>query len=386
MRRRGLPNGVKGALRAGAAFLVVAGLVGVPVTTGTAATTDALQRRTQAQLASFTNWLAAGGQAGHGYIGEVGWPADDSRWAALATAWYRQADQAWLWTSAWAAGEWWPSTYPLAIYSADGNQLTGPRPQAAIVEAQAYRKRSVNMAGAEFGAPSPTQAMSTTFSSNRPGAVGVDYRWPNPSSFTYLAARGITTVRVPFRWERIQPSVGGPLALAELMRLTSTIDAAHAAGIEVILDLHNYGAYWAADQWGTGWRKPLSLTGWLRADHLADVWRRLSEALAGRPGLIGYGIMNEPVSMPGGAATWERASQLAVSAIRSRGDPTNVMVAGYNWSGPASFAQEHPGGPWIVDPAGHTFYEAHHYFDCDGSGKYASGYDATVSCAASQGW
>jgi type II secretory pathway pseudopilin PulG len=173
-----------------------------------ASPSDALGRRTEAQLAAFTSWLAAAGQQGHGYVGEVGWPGTDPRWAELAAAWYRQADRAWLWTSAWAAGEWWPATYPLRVYTGDGTNLTGPTPQAAVIEAQAPRKRSVNLAGAEFGTPAPTQNMSTTFSNRRRGVVGIDYRWPAPASFTFLKNRGITTVRIPFRWERIQPTLG----------------------------------------------------------------------------------------------------------------------------------------------------------------------------------
>jgi aryl-phospho-beta-D-glucosidase BglC (GH1 family) len=272
------------------------------------------------------------------------------------------------------------------VYAADGTRLTGPNPQAAVVEAQAYRKRSVNLAGAEFGTPEPLQAMSTTFSNRRPGVVGTHYRWPATETMTFLAARGITTIRLPFRWERMQPTVNGALESAEVARLLATIDAAAAAGIDVVVDLHNYGAYWASDPYGTGWRKPLSVTGWLRTEHLADLWRRLSEVLSGRPGVIAYDLMNEPVAMPGGATTWEIASQLVVSVIRARGDSTRIMVEGYGWSGPASFVSQHPAGPWIVDPLDRTFYEAHHYFDCDGSGRYTASYDATVACAVAQGY
>ena len=118
-------------------------------------------------------WLTAGGQSGHGYVGEVGWPGDDPRWATLATAWYQQAGEAWLWTSAWATGDWWSPSYRLANYTSDGTQITGPNPQPAIIEAQAPRKRSVNIAEAEFGTPRPTATIST-FSNRRPGVVAND--------------------------------------------------------------------------------------------------------------------------------------------------------------------------------------------------------------------
>jgi hypothetical protein len=340
-----------------------------------------LHRKVAAQLAAFTSWLSKGGAFGHGYVGEVGWPGDDPRWNELASGWYRQADQQWLWASAWSAGDWWPSTYPLRVYS---NGQAGP--QAAVVEAQAARKRSVDLAGAEFGTPGPLDASSTKFSNTRRGVYGVDYTYPSASAFAYLAGRGITMVRLPFRWERVQPTLNGPLDATEVGRLTTTVAAAKAAGVGIILDVHNYGAYWQSDAYGTGWRKPLSTSGYLRIDAFADLWRRLSEAFAGNTGVVAYDLMNEPVGSPGGAATWEAASQAAVDAIRARGDGTQVMVAGYNWSGPASFPVQHPGGPWIHDPVGRTFYEAHQYFDCDGSGTYRNTYDAAVACAAAQGY
>ena len=355
--------------------------VALTASSSAATTPDALHRKVASQLGSFTTWLQQGGAFGHGYVGEIGWPNDDPRWNELAAGWYRQADQQWLWASAWSAGDWWPPTYPLRIY---GNGTSGP--QAPVVEAQAPRKRSVDLSGAEFGTPRPLDAYSTTFSSSRRGIVGVDYVYPTPDDFRFLATRGITMVRLPFRWERIQPALNGPLDPGELAHLTATVAAAQAAGVGVILDVHNYGAYWLSDAYGTGWRKPISTTGSVRIDTFTDLWWRLSVAFAGMPGVVAYDLMNEPVGMPGGATTWETASQAAVSAIRARGDTTQIMVAGYSWSAPASFPVQHPHGPWIHDPANRTFYEAHQYFDCDGSGKYRDSYDAAVSCAAAQGY
>ena len=80
--------------------------------------------------------------------------------------------------------------------------------------------------------------------------------------------------------------LNGPLDAGELARLTATVSTAQAAGVGVILDVHNYGAYWQSDAYGTGWRKPLSTSGYLHLDAFADLWRRLSTAFAGNPGVV----------------------------------------------------------------------------------------------------
>ena len=78
-----------------------------------------LVARETARLSSFTSWLAAG--HAHGFIGEVGWPGNpraggDTRWNAVALAWYRQAVRRKLSVAAWATGELWAPDYKLAVY------------------------------------------------------------------------------------------------------------------------------------------------------------------------------------------------------------------------------------------------------------------------------
>lgn len=332
-----------------------------------------LQDDVVADLDVFTDWLVEGGHFGRGYVGEVGWPADP-RWEPVARSWYAAADRAWLWTSAWAAGPWW-GDYPLAVFDGAGQ----PTAQAEVVLDQAARKRSVSVAGAEFGTPGPTQAWSPRFSSTRPGVVGIDYVYPDAGHLASLASAGITTIRLPVRWERLQRVLGGPLDADESERLVATFDAAAAAGLDVVLDLHNYGAYWAGAPWGDGYRKPIG-GGYVTIDHFADVWSRLASTLAGHPALVGYGLMNEPVGLPGGAATWEQASQAAIDAIRAVDATTRVFVSGYFYGATWAFPVHHPAGPWIDDPAGRTWYEAHHYFDCDHSGTYPDDIDTVAAC------
>lgn len=344
-----------------------------PATATVDGAVETLTRTVVEDLGVFTDWLAEHGHRGRGYVGEVGWP-DDPRWERVARAWYAAADREWLWVSAWAAGPWW-GDYPLAVFDVAGR----PNAQAEVVLDQAPRKRSVSVAGAEFGTPGPTQTWSPRFSSTRPGAHGVDYTHPPAALLRALATAGITTIRLPLRWERLQPRLGGTLAAAEADRLHTTLDAADAAGLEVILDLHNYGAYWAGAPWGDGYRKPIG-GGYVTVGHFADLWMRLASEYRGHPALVGYGLMNEPVALPGGAATWEDASQAAVDAIRQVDTSTRVFVSGYYYGATWAFPVHHPAGPWIDDPTGRTWYEAHHYFDCDHSGTYPVSIDEVAAC------
>jgi aryl-phospho-beta-D-glucosidase BglC (GH1 family) len=183
-------------------------------------------------------------------------------------------------------------------------------------------------------------------------------------------------VRLPFRWERLQPQLGQPLDPSELLRLQTAVAQAGAAGLKVVLDVHNYGAYYLSDG-RQGVRRALGSDQVTKA-HFADLWSRVSAAFAGNPAVMGYGLMNEPIGIGSSvgltpARRWEIFSQAAVDAIRARGDATTILVSGYFWSGAATWKANHPKA-WIVDPLGRFRYEAHHYFDRDHSGHYRTRY------------
>jgi hypothetical protein len=378
------------------AGLAAGGLLGLALVTGTptprarGATTgndDALQARVRAELGVFTGWLAANGV--RGYVGEVGWPnnADTNRWNALGAKWYADAAAAGVWTTAWATGEWWGCGYKLSVYvwsscsTMDGT-LDTPRSQAAVIESQgAADNRGVNVAGGEFGAPGPLDATSSFSNVNR-GVYDQAYHYDLAPSFGYLASRGISLVRLPIRWERVQPSLGGPLDAGEVQRIGAAVSRAQAAGLRVVLDVHNYGAYWLFDG-VQGVRRPIGSPS-VTIAHFATLWRLLSGSFAGHTGVTGYGLMNEPVGMAG-AGQWEQASQAAVTAIRQNADAKLILVPGYNWSGAQQWTSQHPAA-WITDPFDNVRYEAHHYFDRDNSGAYLHSYAAEVSDAQSRGY
>lgn len=282
---------------------------------------DALTRRTLTELDGFTTWLAD--NEADGFMGEVGWPAG-GRWNRLAERWYAAADTAGLSVSAWAAGAHW-GDYPLAIYDSGGadGPINTAHVQSTVLEAHLGRgksyRRGIAVAGGAFGDEAPG------FSNRRPGRHGHDYWYPTAADLRYLADRGFDFVRVDFRWERLQPRLGGPLDQQELRLLESVVAAARTAGLEVVLDLHNYGAY----RRGRPGRRPQVLRigdRQLPASRLVDLWMRLSKNFGNDPGVLAYGLMNEPHDLP----TRPDRPRTLTGWDRSRG----------SWRGPASHVAE----------------------------------------------
>jgi hypothetical protein len=366
--------------------LLLAGVRG-DVASGNAGSGDPLRDRVMEELATFTTWLEE--NDAQGYIGEIGIPSDgDERWLRLARGWLAAAQAADLWVDVWATGEWWGTDYDYCPYvvADDDGPVSVARPSGQLVSEVARGTdlpRGVNVAGGEFGAAGSTED-STAFSNENPGTYGMDWHYDGQATFDYLAAQGLDTVRLPFRWERVQPRLGEPLDDAEVIRLRDAVARADRAGLGVVLDVHNFGAYHLAED-GEGIRRTIGSRQVPRAD-FADLWRRLSTAFAGVPGVVAYDLMNEPARMqPAGglapAQLWEAASQDAVDAIRSTGDGTLVMVPGYQYSHVGEWAEQHPRA-WIDDPFDAVRYTAHHYWRLG----YGRSYDTEVADAAATGF
>jgi endoglucanase len=233
-----------------------------------------------------------------------------------------------------------------------------------------------------------TQSTST-FSNVKPGAYDQTYHYDGQASFNYLASRGIKEVVIPFRWERIQPTLGGALNAAEVKRLKDVITRANNAGIKSVPIVANYGAYWLYDsKSGKGVRRAIG-SAYVGKGKLADMWKKLSLELKAHPGISAYGLMREPASLPGStnraqAMVWESASQAAVNAIRANGDTQRLLVSGYRFSNAHTWPKQHP-KKWIVDPAKNHLYEAHHYWAATYDDGYLS-YADEVNKAKAMGY
>ena len=227
----------------------------------------------------------------------------------------------------------------------------------------------VSLAGAEFGTANPT------FSNANPGTYAEDYIYPDRETVEYFAERGLGILRIPFRWERLQPGLGQPLDQAELGRIREVTAWAADCGAVVVLDTHNYGRYrllWRGRPRSIVIDEKIDGTIAVSSAQFADYWLRVGEAFADDEAVLGFGLMNEPHDM--GRSDWKAISQQAVDAIRTVNRKTCVIVAGGGWSSAQRFPEINGPNAWIADPAGRVLYEAHCYFDADGSGKYRRSY------------
>ena len=90
----------------------------------------------------------------------------------------------------------------------------------------------------------------------------------------------------------------------------------------------------------------------------------------------------EPLEKLGVGRRGRRAREDVLTAIRDNGDNKLIMIPGDGWLGAASWEDNNGPNGWIVDPANSFKYEAHLYFDADGSGEYRFPYDASVPARA----
>jgi len=215
--------------------------------------------------------------------------------------------------------------------------------------AGAIKYRGVNLAGADFG------------EGNLPGTFGVDYTYPTNAEATYFKSKGMNVIRLPFRWERLQPTLNAALDPTELNRLQTFVNQAIAAGHTVVLDPHNYARY----------KNNVIGASSVTNANFADFWGRLATVYKNNPAVI-FGLMNEPNSMS--TETWVAAANAAIASIRAVGANNVIAVPGNGWTGAHSWDQNWYGTAnsiamlSIKDSANNIMFEAHQYLDSNSSG------------------
>lgn len=250
---------------------------------------------------------------------------------------------------------------PPAAAPAPAPRAPAPAPRAAAPAATpapapapaapttGLRWRGVNLSGAEFTAGA------------LPGRYGYQYVYPSVNSVDYFQARGMNLVRLPFLWERLQPTLNSAFDPTELARLTSFVNGATAKGMTVLIDPHNYARY----------RRQVIGSASVPYSAFGDFWSRLATVFRNNPRVI-FGVMNEPYSMA--TETWVTAANEAIRRIRATGATQTIAVPGNAWSGAHSWNSNWYGTPnaqamlQVVDSGHNLVFEVHQYLDSDSSG------------------
>ncbi|MGL4198516.1 MAG: glycoside hydrolase family 5 protein [Allorhizobium sp.] len=205
----------------------------------------------------------------------------------------------------------------------------------------------MNISGAEYGEAA--------------GVEGVDYIYPTERTLSYFADKGFDAVRLPFKWERLQPRLGEGFDRAELDRLKTSVASLRGKAFTVILDPHNY-AYYSGHNIGSDQ---------VPARQFAQFWIRLASEFANQDG-IAFGLMNEPHDVA--PAVWLDAANQAIAGIRAVGARNLILVPGTHWSGVVTWGEDFGRGSnaevmlGVVDPIDNNAFEVHQYMDKDLSG------------------
>jgi endoglucanase len=251
--------------------------------------------------------------------------------------------------------------------------LVAPRGSTAANVPELPR-RGVSLAGAEFG------TQREDFCNETPGVYRRDYVYNHEATVQNFCQHGVRLLRIPVRWERLQPRLADELDAADLRRLRTLLAAVRKHDGSAILDVHNFGRYSLRHRGrvvDAVIDHPVDGSMLVSRQHFADLWSRLSEAFAHEPAVCAYGLMKEPHDM--GHGDWKAISQAAVDAIRGRGDRKMILVCGNQWSGAQRFGEVNGPRAWVDDSANNVAYEAHCYFDHDGSGRYDWTYDQELA-------
>jgi aryl-phospho-beta-D-glucosidase BglC (GH1 family) len=227
------------------------------------------------------------------------------------------------------------------------------------------RFTGVNLSGAEFGAvPTPGNL----------GTYGTSYTYPTANEVTYYMGKGMNIFRLPFRWERMQPTQFATLDATELSRMDAFVNFATGQGANVIVEPHNFQRYYPDPN--NFQQSAQGLVGSAVPDAaLVDFWTQMADHYKNN-GRVIFNLMNEPTTLP--TEQLVTTTNLVIAGIRGTGATNIIHVPGNAYTGAHAWTQNWYGTPNaiamlnVVDPAKNIVFEAHQYFDFNSSGTASS--------------
>jgi len=206
------------------------------------------------------------------------------------------------------------------------------------------------------------------------GALGQSYTYPSFEDLYYFKSKGVRLFRFPFRWERVQHEVNGPLDMElDVKEMKKVIAEAERIGMYVMIDMHDY-----CRRNVDGVKYKFGESDKLTKEHFADVWVKLATEFKDFTNIWGYDIMNEPYGLTPGV--WKTHAQEAINAIRTVDTETPIVIEGESYASASTWPTTGGGLISLIDPSNNLVFQAHCYFDRDKSGLYVLGdYDKEVS-------
>lgn len=154
--------------------------------------------------------------------------------------------------------------------------------------------------------------------------------------FAIIKAAGFDTIRLPVRWST-HAGTSAPYTIdaAWMKRVKHVVDAARGAGLNVMLNLHNYEEMTTAPA--------------AHAVRFAELWRQIGVAFAGYPtDSLWFELFNEP----NGAlndGNLRGVLDPALAAVRATNPTRPVIIGGQNWSGVSSLdTLSLPADPYVI--------------------------------------
>lgn len=182
-------------------------------------------------------------------------------------------------------------------------------------------------------------------------------QFPQFKDIPYFIYKGMNTIRLPIKWEYLQPDINSNTLAADYnSQMMRFIKFATDHKIYVILDLHNYMRYGNTV---------------VTAQQLANTWSLLANEFKDNPRVI-FELMNEPHDMQ--TEQILANENAAIAAIRATGANNLILVSGNGWDGISDWTANWYGTPnttvftGVVDPANNYAIEVHSYYDSPSGG------------------
>lgn len=228
----------------------------------------------------------------------------------------------------------------------ENEQMINGKPKAVLVAGAI----ALVMAGLQTPANAQSDDVATAFDMARCVNMGNSYDAPkgkpwggpvNNAHFPIIRAAGFDTVRIPVRWsDYTGPGPDYTIDPAFLAEVSASVDAALAADLNVILNVHHFKQIMENPR------------GEMR--RLLQLWRQIAPAFADRPDSLWFETLNEPTNNLEGDLM-RTAQEVAVLAIRESNPDRIVILGGQNYSNIRTLDSN------IAPPDKNIVYTFHYY-------------------------